>query len=97
MLLLFAALPAHAFDRQRNHLQAPQRQACVGAAPCDPARQAARHRKPLTDGARRECARIDAAIRDNEQVEQRSGVRGVMESLQQDAQGLRKRYRELGC
>jgi len=96
-LLLFAALPTHALDRQHSHVHEPAQIACVLGAPCDPSKQAAPRRKPLKRAARRECARIDAAIRDNEQVEQRSGARGVMESLQQDVQSLRKRYRELGC
>ena len=90
MLLLSAFLPAHALDgaRDAGKDQAHQTRAAKEATP---------RRKPLKAASKRECTRIGAAIRDNEDTERRSGARGVMESLEQDAQSLRKRYRELGC
>lgn len=102
LLLLSAALPthAHALDRHRGHGHEQARSLntdCDGATPCPAIKEASPRRKPLKASTRRECARLGAAIRDNEQAEQRSGARGVMESLQQDAHGLRRRYRELGC
>jgi hypothetical protein len=102
LLLPAATLAAHANapDRHRGHAheQAHLRHAdCNGATPCPAFMDAPTRRKPLKAATRRECARLDAAIRDNEQAEQRSGARGLMESVQQDAHSLRKRYRELGC
>ena len=91
MLLLSAFLPAHALDGARDAGKAKAHQARAADKETTP------RRKPLKASAKRECARIDAAIRDNEETERRSGARGVMESLEQDAQSLRKRYRELGC
>lgn len=91
MLLLSAFLPAHALDGARDAGKTQAHQARAAE------KEAAPRRKPLKASTRRECARIDAAIRDNEETERRGGARGVMESLEQDAQSLRKRYRELGC
>jgi len=97
-MLLSLALPVQATGQApRHHAAHPARIACDGAQPCDQQKQAAPRRKPLKASVKRECTRLDAAIRDNEETEQRAGARGVMESLQQDAQSLRKRYRELGC
>ncbi|WP_312518155.1 hypothetical protein [Massilia sp.] len=94
MLLLSAFLPAHALDgaRDAGKAQAPQAHQARAAE-----KETTPRRKPLKASARRECGRIDAAIRANEETERRGGARGVMESLEQDAQSLRKRYRELGC
>lgn len=57
----------------------------------------AARRKRLSIRAQRECDTLKAAIADNDEVEQRAGTRGLMESLQQDTLSLRKRYQELGC
>lgn len=57
----------------------------------------ATRRHNLSAAAKRECRALEAAILDNEQAEQRSGARGVMEALQHDLLILRKRYRELNC
>ena len=102
LLLLSAALPAHAnaLDRHRSHAHERAHALpadCNGAAPCPALKEGSTRRKPLKASTRRECVRLGAAMRDNEQAQQRSGARGLMESLQQDAHGLRKRYRELGC
>lgn len=53
-------------------------------------------RQRLASRSQRECAQLEAAILDTEQVERRSGA-SVIESLRQDLLSLRKRYRELGC
>ena len=93
-ILLVLALPVQAAEQAaRHHAAHPARIACDGAQPCDQQKQAAPRRKPLKASVKRECTRLDAAIRDNEETEQRAGARGVMESLQQDSQSLRKRYR----
>jgi hypothetical protein len=94
-MLLSLALPVQATERAPRHHA--ERSTCDGAQPCDQSKQSAPRRRPLKASVKRECTRLDAAIRDNEETEQRAGARGVMESLQQDAQSLRKRYRELGC
>lgn len=94
-MLLSLALPVQATEQAPRHHAA--RSTCDGSQPCDQQKQSAQRRKPLKASVKRECTRLDAAIRDNEETEQRAGARGVMESLQQDSQSLRKRYRELGC
>lgn len=99
MLLLLAALPGHSQGHAR--LVQPPRTSCDAGArgeeACDEKKNATTRRHAPRTGIQRECARIDAAIRDNEQAEQRSGARGVMEALQHDLLILRKRYRELNC
>jgi len=59
------------------------------------ASEARRHK--LDASTKRECRTLEAAILDNEQVEQRRGTRGLMDPLQQDTFSLRQRYREIAC
>ena len=89
------ARPVHACDADARSRAACQE---VKEAIDDPERIAAgaRHKHPKSR-LQHECRYLKAAIRDNEQLEQRSSARGLIESLGQDTLSLRQRYRQLRC
>ncbi|MEF9926678.1 MAG: hypothetical protein RR804_02490, partial [Massilia sp.] len=54
-------------------------------------------RQALDAGAQRECRALEAAIVDNECIEQLGPARDSRETLAHDTLNLRQRYHELRC
>ena len=54
-------------------------------------------RQALDAGAQRECRALEAAIVDNERIEQLGPARESAKALQHDTLNLRQRYHELRC